>query len=137
MALAARAPGPTASVKRTAGYALLLLITLLYVAPFLWMISTSLKSATDATAVPPNLTPPKVTTEAYEKVTSSEASTPVLRWFVNSVVAEIANTALVLVTAAPAAYALARMEFRGKRVIFGVVVATLFVPPSSFWSPTT
>ncbi|HEX2234811.1 MAG TPA: carbohydrate ABC transporter permease [Actinomycetota bacterium] len=118
-----------ARAGRVASYALLLVITAIYLAPFLWMVSTSLKSATEATTVPPTLAPAKVDTSAYERVTGSESSTPVLRWFLNSVLAGVANTALVLATAAPAAYALARMDFRGKRVVFGIIVGTLFIPP--------
>jgi len=53
----------------------------------------------------------------------------VLRWFANSMVAGVANSVLVVVTSALAAYPLARMEFRGKRIVFGAIVATLFVPP--------
>ncbi len=52
-----------------------------------------------------------------------------LRWFANSMVAAAANSALVVVTAAMAAYPLARMRFRGRGVVFGLIVATLFVPP--------
>jgi multiple sugar transport system permease protein len=41
----------------------------------------------------------------------------------------------VIITAAPAAYALARMEFPGRRLVFGAIVATLFVPPIIFLAP--
>jgi multiple sugar transport system permease protein len=53
----------------------------------------------------------------------------VLRWFANSMIAATSNAVIVVVTAALAAYALARMEFRGRSVVFGLIVATLFVPP--------
>jgi multiple sugar transport system permease protein len=43
--------------------------------------------------------------------------------------AATAHAALVVATSALAAYALARMEFRGKRLVFGIIIATLFVPP--------
>jgi multiple sugar transport system permease protein len=122
-------PRTNPALKRVLSYLVLLLITALFVAPFLWMISTSLKSAVDATAVPPAWVPPTVSTDAYETVTSSASQTPVISWFLNSLIAASANTLLVLVTAAPAAYALARMSFRGKRVIFGLIIGTLFIPP--------
>jgi len=57
------------------------------------------------------------------------------RWFLNSVIAAFGTGAVVLMTAAPAAYALARMEFRGKSAVFGLIVATLFVPPIIFLMP--
>ena len=52
-----------------------------------------------------------------------------LRWFLNSMVAAFGNSLLVVATAALAAYPLARMEFRGKRLVFGAIIATLFIPP--------
>ena len=56
-------------------------------------------------------------------------ATPVLRWLLNSVLAAGLQTLLIVVTAAMAAYAFARLEFPGKRVLFAIVLATLFVPP--------
>lgn len=117
------------ALNRLLSYLILLLIAALFVAPFIWMISTSFKSAVDATAVPPAWTPPQVSTDAYDTVTSTASQTPVISWFVNSLVAALGNTILVLATAAPAAYALARMSFRGRRLIFGLIIATLFIPP--------
>ena len=51
------------------------------------------------------------------------------RWFLNSMRAATANAALVVTTAALAAYTLARLEFRGKRIVFTLIISTLFVPP--------
>ncbi|MDP8948690.1 MAG: carbohydrate ABC transporter permease, partial [Actinomycetota bacterium] len=52
-----------------------------------------------------------------------------LLWFLNSMIAGLANTALILITASMAAYALARMEFRGRRILFAAIISTLFIPP--------
>ena len=51
------------------------------------------------------------------------------RYTVTSMIAATSNAVLVVATAALAAYALARMEFPGKRLVFGTIVATLFIPP--------
>jgi multiple sugar transport system permease protein len=56
-------------------------------------------------------------------------ATPVVRWLLNSVLAAGLQTLLIVVTASMAAYAFARLEFPGKRVLFAIVLATLFVPP--------
>jgi multiple sugar transport system permease protein len=53
----------------------------------------------------------------------------------NSLVAATAHAALVLVTASMAAYALARMNFRGKNVLFAVIISTLFIPQFVFLMP--
>lgn len=109
-------------------YVLLVLIALLFVSPLLFMLVTSFKAPNEATAVPPTWIPKDPTTQAYRSILTAEG-TPVLRWFANSMIAAAANATLVVVTAAMAAYPLARMEFRGKRIVFGAIVATLFIPP--------
>ena len=48
---------------------------------------------------------------------SCGTDTPVLRWFLNSLLAATANSLLVVATAALAAYPLARMDFRGKKIV--------------------
>ena len=128
--------------RRTAGqiarlvlsYAALIFLSLIFVAPLLWMLSTSFKTNIEATTLPLTLLPQEPSTYGYETIRTS-AGTPVLRWFVNSMVAASAHAALVLVTAAPAAYALARMEFRGKRIFFATIIGTLFIPQFLFLVP--
>ena len=72
--------------------------------------------------------PQDPTTEAYGTLFAGDSQTPVLRWFLNSMLAATGQALLVLAVASMAAYALARMEFRGKKLIFALIIATLFVP---------
>ncbi|WP_182112733.1 MULTISPECIES: carbohydrate ABC transporter permease [unclassified Actinotalea] len=109
-------------------YVLLVLLGLLFVSPLIFMIVTSFKTRGEAGGIPPSWIPDPFTTQAYESILSAPG-TPVLRWFANSLVAALANAAIVVTTAALAAYALARMEFRGRGLVFGMIIATLFVPP--------
>lgn len=106
----------------------LTLLGLLFVSPLIFMALTSFKNRIESAAVPPTLFPQEPTLEAYREVLTS-SGTPVLRWFLNSMVAATANAVLVVATAALAAYPLARMDFRGKRIVFAMIVATIFVPP--------
>ena len=115
-------------------YAALIFLTLIFVAPLLWMLSTSFKTNVEATTLPLNFLPNELSTYGYDTIFNA-AGTPVLRWFVNSMVAAAAHAALVLATAAPAAYALARMEFRGKRIFFATIIGTLFIPQFLFLVP--
>lgn len=119
-------------VWRALSYAALILLAVVYLAPVIWMALTSLKSPHEATSMPPTLLPARVTVEGYEALARSGSQAPVLRWLLNSVLSAVAHALLVLATAAPAAYALARMEFRGKRLVLAAVLATLFVPPILF-----
>ena len=111
-----------------AWYALLIGLSLVFIIPMLWMLTTALKSASEATQVPPTILPEQPTTEAFGTLFSGNSQTPVLRWFANSLLAATGQAILVLAVASMAAYALARMEFRGKKIVFAAIIATLFVP---------
>ncbi|MGB9376898.1 MAG: carbohydrate ABC transporter permease [Mycobacteriales bacterium] len=113
--------------KRVAQYLLLIVLTALFLSPLIWMAVTSFKTQADAISPHPQWIPAHPTVNAYSS-TLGASDTPVLRWFVNSILAASGQAALVVVTASMAAYALARMEFRGKRVAFAMIVSTLFVP---------
>jgi multiple sugar transport system permease protein len=113
---------------RVLRYVALTLLALLFVSPLLFMITTSFKSRIESAQTPPSLLPDAPTLGAYQQILTA-ADTPVFRWFVNSLFAATANAVLVVITAALAAYALARLEFRGRNVVFGLIIATLFVPP--------
>jgi multiple sugar transport system permease protein len=117
-------------------YAVLILLTVVFVAPLLWMLSTSFKTNLEATQLPPNWIPEEFTTESYSTIfKTGESQTPVLRWLFNSMVAASAHTVLVLVTASMAAYALARMNFPGRNMLFATIIATLFIPQFVFLMP--
>lgn len=106
----------------------LVAIALVFISPLVFMLVTSFKTRADATSVPPSWIPEEWTLQAYQTILGS-ASTPVFTWFLNSVTAAVANSVLVVITASLAAYPLARMQFRGKNLVFGAIIATLLVPP--------
>lgn len=112
----------------------LILLTLLYLSPLLWMLSTAFKADYESTQTPPTWIPQNFTTDAFSTVFNSP-SAPVLRWFINTIITATSQMLLILVTASLAAYPLARMKFRGKGIIFGTIVATLFIPPVIFLIP--
>src|ERR687893_560633 len=120
--------GARKRLKLILSYAVLVLITLIFVAPLLWMLSTSFKTNPETTQWPLSWIPREFSVEGYRELFNPTSETPVLRWFVNSLIAATAHTLLVLVTAAPAAYALARMHFRGKNLMFAIIISTLFIP---------
>ncbi|MEW9552950.1 carbohydrate ABC transporter permease [Nonomuraea sp. NPDC050783] len=115
-------------LRRALLHLVLAVIAALYLSPLLYMLVTSFKTREAAQATTPQWVPDPFTLDAYREVLSSPDS-PVLAWFLNSVLAATGHAVLVLVTAAPAAYALARLRFRLRTPIFSAVVATLFVPP--------
>jgi len=126
----ATTPVPTGiKVRRTLRYVVLTLIALAFISPLIFMVVTSFKTRSDATSLPPSWIPSPFSLDAYKTLLAGSGETPVLRWFANSIIAAALHALLVVTTASMAAYALARMEFRGKRIVFGMIIATLFVPP--------
>lgn len=125
----------TSRAGRVAFWLTMAILTIIFVAPLLWMLSTSLKTANDATRQPLSWIPDPFTAAGYKPLASTTSQTPVILWFLNSVVVAVINTALILGTASAAAYALARMQFRGKKLLFGLIVGTLFVPTFVFLIP--
>lgn len=121
-------PGAGArQAKKVVQYATLVVLTVIFISPLIWMAVTSFKTQADAISPSPQWIPAHPTTNAYSSILNA-SGTPVLRWLFNSFAAATGQAILVVATAAMAAYALARMEFRGKRLIFVTIVATLFVP---------
>jgi len=127
--------GSRRRATRVLSYVALILLTLAFVAPLLWMISTSFKTNPETTRWPLAWIPRELSVEGYREIFNPTSETPVIRWFFNSLIAATAHAVLVLVTAAPAAYALARMHFRGKGLMFAIIISTLFIPPIILITP--
>ncbi|MEN3540693.1 carbohydrate ABC transporter permease [Microbispora sp. ZYX-F-249] len=115
-------------LRRSLLHLVLAVIAALYVSPLVYMAVTSVKTREAAGSTTPQWIPHPATVGAYGEILGS-TDFPAVTWFLNSLAAATGHAVLVLVTAAPAAYALARLDFRGRGVMFTVIVATLFVPP--------
>ena len=93
--------------------------------PFGWMIATSLTSDSQLFVTPPQLIPSPLVPDNYIRV--AEAF-PIGRFLVNSLLVAGISTSLQVGTSAMAAYAFARLRFRGRDALFLVYLATLMVP---------
>ena len=122
--------------KLSLSYVVLILLTAVFVVPIVWMFLTTFKTNAEATQSVPTWFPRDFSTVGYQTILNTTSQTPVLWWLFNSALAAVAHVALVLATAAPAAYALARLDFRGRNVMFVVVISTLFIPPIIFLMPS-
>ena len=111
------------------------MLAAVFIVPLVWMVLTSVKTYSTAQQSPPTWLPNPVSGYGYDRLFQPGSQNPVLLWFVNSMAAATMQAALVLVTASTAAYALARMRFAGRRLMFAVIVATLFVPPATLIIP--
>lgn len=106
--------------------ALFLLPTALFMlAPFVWMVSTSLKTSGQVFEYPPNLIPHPIEWGNYLKVFTV---LPFARFFLNSFIVAASVTVLQLVTSSLAAYAFARLRFPGRDALFLGYLGTLMIP---------
>jgi multiple sugar transport system permease protein len=113
-------------------YAVLILLALIIVLPLVWMLLTSFKTDSDAVRNPYSI-PNPFSLDGYKTLLNGQQ--PIFLWLWNSFAAASVQTILVLGTASMGAYALARLDFPGKRVVFGLIVSTLLVPPVVFLIP--
>ena len=118
-----RSPRATGQVGAYVILALFLVITLF---PFLWMLRTAITPRTAAFSLHPRLLPTTVTGSNFQRVISSP-TIPFLQQFKNSMIVSFGTTALVILAGTWGAYALARLNFKGKRAFgFSVLLIQLF-----------
>jgi multiple sugar transport system permease protein len=104
---------------------LLILGGLVMIVPFAWMVSTSLKSGEYVLSMPPQWIPSPATLDSYRRIFDLY---PIGRMLFNSLLVAGLTTLGQLITCSMAAYAFARMKFRGHNLIFLLYLATLMVP---------
>ncbi len=102
------------------------LLAVLWLVPLLWAVDTSLKPEQETTRTPISWLPSAPTSGAYQSVLEQGS---ILRWFVNSTIVAVLVTVLTLLVSVLAAYGFSRTTFPGRKVIFGVVIAGILVPP--------
>jgi multiple sugar transport system permease protein len=106
-------------------HAVLLLVGAVVAYPFYFMVSSSLKPFFEAIATPPTLYPHE---PHFENFAEAWNKAPWTRYFANTFLVAGANTLGELVTSILAAYAFARMSFRGKAALFALLLATYMMP---------
>ncbi|MHB1472903.1 MAG: carbohydrate ABC transporter permease [Dermatophilaceae bacterium] len=120
----------TSNSKRSAAsqwllYAVLTVGFVAVITPFIWMILGSFKGEGELRQVPPTWWPQKGTLDNYRQLFDKE-SFP--HYFFNSTVVAVAVTAGNVIFCSMVGYALAKLEFRGKKLVFGLVMGTLLLP---------
>lgn len=111
--------------SRLVWYALLIVIVVLTLAPIAWMLTTALRPETEIVTTDIHWIPRQFTLTHFEAILTDY---PIARWLFNSIFVSTAATLLVLVLDSLAGYAFARMQFRGRNILFMVILSMLFVP---------
>ncbi len=106
-------------------YVILFLGAITVLFPFFWMVSTSLKTLAESIANPPVWIPEDLQFNNYPQALS-KASFGI--YFMNSAAVAIGSTILVVITTTLAAYMFSMFDFKGKKILFSILMATLMVP---------
>lgn len=114
-------------------YAILILITLVMITPFLWMLSASIKTSEEVFKITPFRFIPEIPQwgnyrEIWTKI-------PLGRFLGNTIYLTIIVTALQMLTSSFAAYAFAKLEFKHKNVLFLAYIATIAMPWQVYMVP--
>ena len=108
-------------------YVALVIATIIVGFPLLITLAQSLMTTKEVVSYPPNILPTAPTLDNYTSLlTRPELQLP--RWLFNSILVSSINTALVLVVASMAAFVFARLHFKGRDVLFFILLVTLMIP---------
>lgn len=113
-------------ISRSISYILLTIVAIITLLPFVWTLSTSFKGQNEAIyTFPPNFIPHHFTFENYIAVWTT-LPIPLYLW--NSLILTFFGVLLPLILCSLAAYPLARIHFRGRNLVFLIVVSTMMIP---------
>ncbi len=113
-------------------YALLTLGLIVMIIPFIWMLLSSLKNAAELALVPPTWIPQVPTLDNFYRLFNN-FNFPL--YFLNSIILGVSITVLNLLFCSMLGYALAKLKFGGKNILFLVVLSTMMVPAAVTYVP--
>ena len=106
-------------------YILTVSLALIFVFPFFWTVSSSLKQPFEIFSFPPTLFPSVPQWVNYATVLQK---VPFITWVLNSLILVLLNTSGVVITSSVAAYSFARFRYRGRDFIFMITLGTMMLP---------
>ena len=113
-------------------YAALIIGALIMIFPFVWMILTSLKTVPESMKVPPTIFPQEVVTSNFG---DAMKSLPFLKLYLNTGLMIFFRVICAVAFSSMAGYAFAMLEFRGKKLLFGIVLVQMSLPSQIFIIP--
>lgn len=113
-------------------YLFLLIGSVVMVAPFLWMILTSFKTVAESMQIPPTILP---STWKLNSFRDALASLPFFNLYINTALLILFRVICAVVFSSMAAYGFAKLEFRGKNVLFSVILVQMMLPSQIFIIP--
>lgn len=114
-------------------YGLLITGSIVFMLPFMWMLTTSLKPAKEVFTFPPQFLP---STFEWSNYVDGWFSLPFTTFLINTTIITVANVIGNLISCALPAYAFARLQARGRNVMFILMLATMMIPAEVTLVPT-
>ncbi len=108
------------------GYLLIIIGAISMLAPFIWMISVSFMTDFQIFSVPVKIIPNPLILDNYINVFSK---LPITRFFLNSLFVAVTTTVFQVIFSSLAGYAFARINFKGKDLLFFIFIVTMMIPP--------
>jgi multiple sugar transport system permease protein len=124
--------GQSKKIIKIITYLVLILGSFIMIFPFVWMILTSFKTVTESMAVPPTILPKQWNLDNFKEAI---ASLPFVRMYINTALMILFRVLCAVVFSSMAGYAFAKLHFRGKGVLFGIVVMQMMLPSQIFIIP--
>ncbi|MGG1676951.1 carbohydrate ABC transporter permease [Neobacillus sp. NRS-1170] len=112
-------------IEKTTIYILLIFFSLLFLAPFFWMLSTSVKSPEELYLFPPKWIPSKFELSNFKEAWMSQ---PFNQFFINTVIVTGMSTIGQLLSSSLVAYGFARFKFKGRDFLFIVLLSSMMIP---------
>ncbi|MCC8051606.1 MAG: carbohydrate ABC transporter permease [Clostridiales bacterium] len=113
------------SVFNIIGYIVLIFVALVVLLPLIWLFVSSFKSDADVIKWPPHFFPAEWLTVQYRYVIKT---IPVLKMLRNTVIFAGSVTVISLIFDSMSAYAFSRMQFRGRKILFNIILLTMMIP---------
>lgn len=117
---------------RLAGFLILMIFAVIFLAPYFWMLSNSFKSTKEILLEPNHLLPEQFTLESYRKVLFDSLF---FTWFKNSAIVSITDTVVILFSSSIIGFVLSKYKFRMNKPFFALVLATMMVPVTAVIIP--
>lgn len=130
--LAARKPTLAEFIRKLIRHIMLICISIITFFPFLWMLSSALKTKDEVFSFPPKLVPQVLQWNNFVQVFKE---VPFATYLGNSLFVACIEVAFQLVSAAMIAYALTQFRFKGKKVLFAIIMGTYMLPSAVTYIP--
>ena len=113
-------------------YFFLILGAVIMIFPFVWMILTSFKTVPESMQIPPDILPKQVNLDNFKEAI---ASLPFGNLYLNTILMVFFRVVCAVVFSSMAGYAFAKLKFRGKKLLFGIVLVQMSLPSQIFIIP--